>query len=259
MHREHTQQVRIITVLVGCLAVTDACRAETIRFLVGEVGEPFHRDSYVLPLSDANAIAHARKLIALGPEAGPPIVVARIAEGVNGINRDYLAAGSPPWSWHLTEFIGFADFTVEILDGWPTYVEEDVDGWIENTDATIGFWQYSVIAELASGDYDADLDVDSNDYQVWRAGFGGTVDVSADGNGNGVVDLSDYLVWRRNVGESTTLPQVSDTFASVPESSTLHLALVGAALFYTYSKRQRPLAHVGRTNDLTESARWQNQ
>jgi hypothetical protein len=217
-----------------CLAVAANCRAETIRFLVAEAGEPSHGDSYVLPLSDSNAIAHARKLISMGPDAGEPIVVAKIAKGANGINRNYLAAGSPPWSWHLTGFEGFADFTIEILDGWPTYVEGDVDGWIANTNGTIGFWQYTVIAELPQGDYDADLDVDANDYQVWRAGFGGTVDLSADGNGNGVVDLSDFLVWRNNLGSSVTLPQGRNATVSVPELSTITLAMFGAFLVYVF-------------------------
>jgi hypothetical protein len=240
--------------LLLCLVLAGVGRTETIRFLVAEVNEPFNRDSYVLPLSDADAIAHARELIAMGPEAGEAIVVARIAKGANGINRNYLATGSPPWSWHLTEFIGFADFTVEILDGWPTYVEQDVDGWIANTDATIGFWQYSVVAELLPGDYDADLDVDADDYQVWRAGFGGTIDLSADGSGNGVVDVSDYVVWRKNLGSSTTLPQVSAALASVPEASTLNLSLIAAALACICLNRRPSLLTVWRTNDLTTFA-----
>jgi hypothetical protein len=258
MHRNCTRLARRLAAPLLFAFITSACRAETIRFLVAEIGKPFHGDSYVLPLSDADSIAHARELIATGPDAGEAIVVAQIAKGANGINRNYLASGSPAWSWHLTEFIGFADFTTEILDGWPTYVEDDVDGWIANTNATIGFWQYTVVAELPSGDYDADLDVDSNDYQVWRAGFGGTIDLSADGNGNGVVDIADYVVWRKNLGRSTTLPQVSDTVASVPEVTTLHLTLFGAVLLVMSSKRQLTFVNVGRTNEVRESASWQS-
>jgi hypothetical protein len=235
---ERTRLASVLHAISLYLAITNIGFAETIRFLVGESGEQFHRDSYVLPLSDENAIAHARELIALGPDAGAPIVVASIAEGANGINRNYLAAGSPTWSWHVTEFGGFADFTVEILDGWPTYVEDDVDGWIANTNGMVGFWNYTVVAELPQGDYDADLDVDANDYHVWRAGFGGTVDLSADGDGNGVVDMADYVVWRKHLGTSTTLPQVADAEASVPEGSTLHLTLVVAALFLMHLRRQ---------------------
>jgi hypothetical protein len=213
------------------LTFAAASRAETIRFLVGEPSDPVHGDSYVLPLSDAAAIAHARQLISTGPEAGASIAVAHIAKGANGINRDYLSPGEPACSWHVTEFDGFYDFTAEILDGWPTFIEGDVDGWIDNTQGMVGFWQYTVIAELPQGDYDADLDVDTADLQAWRADFGGTVDLSADGNGNGVVDIADYVVWRKNLGRSVTLPQQSKSVASVPEASTLHLAVIAASLF----------------------------
>jgi hypothetical protein len=99
--------------------LANSSRAESIRFLVGEIGEPEHHDAYVLPLSDPAAIAHARELISTGPSAGAPIAVAKIAKGANGINRNVLAPGSPAWSWHVTEFEGFADNTIEILDGWP--------------------------------------------------------------------------------------------------------------------------------------------
>jgi hypothetical protein len=54
------------------------------------------------------------------------------------------------WSWHVVEFLEFADATIEILDGWPTLVEQDVRGWIDNTGGIIGFWEYTVTAELHS-------------------------------------------------------------------------------------------------------------
>jgi len=111
----------------------------------------------VVPIDDADAIQHARDLIALGPETvGDPIVVAAIEAGADGINRDWLAPGAPEWSWHVTEFLSFAFATIEILDGYPTFLESDVAGWIENTNQAsepevgyIGFWSYTVIAELA--------------------------------------------------------------------------------------------------------------
>ena len=40
------------------------------------------------------------------------------------------------------------DFTIEILDGWPGFVEQDVNGWIANTNGRVGFWTYTVVAEL---------------------------------------------------------------------------------------------------------------
>src|SRR5206468_2059174 len=83
-----------------------------------------------LPLSDPAAIAHARDLVTRGPDAaGSPIVVASIAPGADGINLDYLSANHRAWDWHLTGLSNFADSTVEILDGWPAYVQQDVPCW----------------------------------------------------------------------------------------------------------------------------------
>jgi hypothetical protein len=115
--------------------------------------EPNRGDSYVLPLDDPDDIAHARALIAEGPSIGGAIAVAEIAPGADGLNRDWLAPGKPQWSWHVTRFDGFADATVEILDGNPSMVEEDVDFWIQNTNGFIGFWGYTVTAELAHPPY----------------------------------------------------------------------------------------------------------
>jgi hypothetical protein len=109
---------------------------------------PPRGDSYVLPLSDAAAIAHARDLVSNGPSAGRTIAVASIAKGADGINRDVLAPDMRPWSWHVTRFEAFADVTIEVLDGWPGFVEQDVDAWIANTGGMIGFWSYTVVREL---------------------------------------------------------------------------------------------------------------
>ena len=141
------------TVLMGlAMALLGAAeaRAGTVYFLVTEwTGRAQHNDSYVLPLTQADDIAHARELISKGPEeAGSAIVVAAISAGADGINRDWLKDDKPAWNWHVTQFEGFTDFTIEIYDGWPTFVEEDTAGWIANTNGRIGFWNYTVTREL---------------------------------------------------------------------------------------------------------------
>lgn len=103
----------------------------------------------MVPLCDPETIARAREIIDQGGAVPPVIVVASIAAGADGINRDHLAPGFPEWSWHVIEWqADFAELTIEILDGWPGYVESDVDGWIANTGGGIGFWSYTVVAEL---------------------------------------------------------------------------------------------------------------
>src|SRR5262245_58608615 len=84
--------------------------ANPVYFVVGEAtARPPHGDSYVLPLFAAADIAHARALVAQGRSAGAPIVIARIDVGADGINRNMLGASPAPWSWHITEFVTFAD------------------------------------------------------------------------------------------------------------------------------------------------------
>ena len=144
------QPGRTTFLLLGALLATaPAASAGRILFLVAEpAGHVVHGDSYVLPLDDPDAVAHARALVASGPLAGAPIAVARIAPGADGVNRDLRAPGAPAWSWHVTGFEGFADTTIEVLDGWPGFVEQDVAGWIANTGGAIGFWSYTVVEEL---------------------------------------------------------------------------------------------------------------
>ena len=139
--------------------VTAPAVAGTVHFVVAERPElAEHGDSFILPLSEPDDIAHARDLIARGPEAaGAPLVFAEVVAGSDGVNRDVLADGEPLWSWHVSAFEGFGDMGIELVDGWPTYVESDVQGWIENTNRDegdprghIGFWNYTVVAEVGA-------------------------------------------------------------------------------------------------------------
>ena len=137
-------------VLIAVLSPVACVFAEPVYFVVSEIpGQEFHNDSYVLPLTDPNHIAHARDLIARGTEAGETIVVAKIAAGADGINRNVVAPGEPLWAWHVTEFESFADVTAEVLDGWPGDVEKDVPAWIANANGRVGFWSYTITQELS--------------------------------------------------------------------------------------------------------------
>lgn len=128
-----------------------------IQFLVGEPSSPQRSDSYVILIDeqDEPRLQRARALVAW-VEAGADLAFApddrivwtEIAAGANGINRNLLAPGEPTWSWHPIGTPDFVSFTIEILDGWPSFVESDVDGWMANTGGAIGFWGYTVTREI---------------------------------------------------------------------------------------------------------------
>lgn len=111
-------------------------------FVVSEI-TPKHRDSYLVYLDDAAKIAIANQLIA--KTIPPMIVVAPIAKGSDGFNRNTVG-DNRWWSWHVEGVVEFSDVSVEILDGWPSYVEGNVDGWIRNTKGMVGFWGYTITA-----------------------------------------------------------------------------------------------------------------
>ncbi len=126
--------------------------AETRYYQIAEwPGQEHHFDSYILPLSDPGDMTHAQALIDQGPAgAGAAIVIAKISPGSDGINVDLNQPGHPSWSWHVTEFVEFADMSIELYDGWPQFVESDVPGWMANTNGTIGFWSYTVVADVTN-------------------------------------------------------------------------------------------------------------
>ena len=120
--------------------LASSAQAGKIQFAVAEVpGIDVHGDSYVITIDESrpDLISHARALIDWVESGGDPanspggtIIVAPVASGSDGINRDVLAAGEPLWSWHVVGDPEFMDVTAEVLDGWPTFVEGDVPGWI---------------------------------------------------------------------------------------------------------------------------------
>ena len=122
-----------------------------VYFLVAEKN-PDKGDSFILPLLNPNDIAEARAIIDNPDE--PKIILAEITRD-NAVNyhknKDLLK--NQQWSWHVAEFIGFVDFTIEIYDGWPKYVEDNYTEWVDitkgpNGNGRIGFWEYTVVREV---------------------------------------------------------------------------------------------------------------
>jgi hypothetical protein len=127
----------VVAACCAAFASPSSAVAGPTYFLVAETprSDP-HGDSFVVGIETPADVAHAR------------------APGADGLNRDLLAAGKPAWDWHVTQVTGFGDFGIELLDGWPTFVNDDVDGWMKNTGGPggqggkIGFWSYTVVREL---------------------------------------------------------------------------------------------------------------
>jgi hypothetical protein len=86
-------------------------------------------------------------------------------------------------------------------------------------------------------DYDANGSVGPEDYDVWRANFGSTSNLNADGNLDGVVNAADYVLWRdaSQAGSGNGL----SSGAAVPEPGAILFALIGA-LLATCTHRLRP-------------------
>jgi hypothetical protein len=59
-------------------------------------------------------------------------------ERVGGIPNGSLLPGpgpglhNAPWSWHVDpDDVHLADFTIELCDGWPGFVEDELDYWLD--------------------------------------------------------------------------------------------------------------------------------
>lgn len=109
-----------------------------------------NHDSYLLPLTRPEDIAQARFIMS-NIDGGGQIAVARIARGSfdgHAHNCDPLNGGRR-WSWHVSQFLGFSDATIELMDGTPTLVEADLDYWLGPGMGEIGFWGYTVSREIS--------------------------------------------------------------------------------------------------------------
>ena len=75
---------------------------------------------------------------------------ARVGPGKDGINRNYVDPTFPEWSWHVIEFLRFADYTLIILDGCSIDVENDPVRYRgdDPRQGVIGFWNFTIVREL---------------------------------------------------------------------------------------------------------------
>jgi len=166
---------RALLVLILTIGLVQVVASDTVYFLVAELPDRVVRnDSYVLPLSKEEDINYARYLISRygsGYAADDrTIVVANVAAAKDNINRNFLDTKLPKWSWQISQFLGFAEITAEVLDGNPTQLEP-FDG-SHGGQATIGFWDYTVVKELGSVPLYLSIVPDGQNLQFYWSGVG---------------------------------------------------------------------------------------
>jgi hypothetical protein len=183
---------------------------EPVYFVMADPSTPDH-GAYILPLTNAADIAHARAVIADPDHTDAHIAVAHIAKGGQAgdyVNQDPLHANRL-WSWRVADFVGFADTTVEIYDSWADYVESNLDAWLSETNSTIGFWSYRVVSEIG-------VDTEGE-------GEGASTTIhSADENGDYRIDISELLrvIQFYNVGSYHCAALSEDGFNPGPGDHT---------------------------------------
>jgi len=90
--------------------------------------------------------------------------------------------------------------------------------------------EQALLALRLPGDYNGDGTVDAADYTVWRDAAGQIgPGLAADGDANGVVNGADYNLWREHFGVVGGGGSLVNGTTSVPEPSTLVLAVLAVA------------------------------
>lgn len=145
-----TKAFSCLTLATLLSAACSQAFAETVWFEIGEI-EVERNQSFLVPLSDPEHIAHARALIANGgvpAEELGGILIAQIRAGGDGFNRDIRDPEQRLWRWHIASVDGFGGSAIELCDGWPAFIEENPEAFIANTGGTICLWGYTVKTEL---------------------------------------------------------------------------------------------------------------
>jgi hypothetical protein len=120
-------KTKVLSIGAGILVTALQLAAQPVYFLMegiqGSPGPDGVPDSFLLPLTDPEQIAHAREIVEHGLEAERVLSQLVVQGGADGINRDYRDPTLRPWSWHVVECRGFADVIIDI-PGWFMWPEQ---------------------------------------------------------------------------------------------------------------------------------------
>lgn len=101
----------------GALFVVRTC-ADSSEFPGGE--------TFRVLIRNEEAIAEAERLLDSDDQR---IITGPLERGDGGFNA--------PWSWYLDpDSVSFADVTIEVCDGCPSFVEDSLDYWVD----TVGIY-----------------------------------------------------------------------------------------------------------------------
>jgi hypothetical protein len=86
------------------------------------------------------------------------------------------------------------------------------------------------IEASAPGDFNDDGKVNAADYDVWKAAYGSTTELAADGNKDGIVDAADFAVWRKgSTGDAAAATSATGS-NGVPEPVGAPVVVLAIAL-----------------------------
>jgi len=130
------EKVAVAELVQGVRAALDGCfdgAVFLIRACAG--GEVPDGQTFRVLIRDPDTIAVADDLVGAGHVQ---IVTGTVRAGDGGFNA--------PWSWHHEpDSVAFDDFTIELCDGCPMYVEEHLDEWLDSV-GTYCPWSTEVLA-----------------------------------------------------------------------------------------------------------------
>jgi hypothetical protein len=116
------------------------------------------------------------------------------------------------------------------------------DSWAFTTTYNFAAFAQNPVAvpsPYVPGDFDHDGHVTASDYNVWRASFGSTTQLNADGNGNQIVDAADYVVWRQELSVASGQSAISSHLATVPEPIFTAIGIQMVVTGWGFLRRRR--------------------